>query len=374
MWLKRTDDRRAADPPRPEADPSDGLELNDPALDALGAVLRTLGVHAFDVDGLAADAVHVLFEGWARHVLLGGPVPGVLELTDAAQGARRDWGSLRRFVGEQRIREQRQASQARDDLGQVVWAFVTTMRNMLLHDQESDLRIHDLLSRLARLAADGSADDLRSEVMSAVTDLTRAAEERRRRQQTRLRELGAKVSEVGSQLQQARHEGALDQLTRLFNRRALDEAVTKAVYLRDVFGQTATLVVLDVDHFNWVHDRFGRVAGETMLRGVADCLVRLFPRRIDLVARAGTEKFAVVLTDTRLSDAQRLVERMLAAVRALRSEAEGEQIAITVSAGLAELDRFEEPASWLDRADAALCQAKLNGRDRAELARPRGDG
>ncbi|MDN0081276.1 GGDEF domain-containing protein [Crenobacter sp. SG2305] len=155
-----------------------------------------------------------------------------------------------------------------------------------------------------------------------------------------------------------------DALTGLYNRRALLGLAERQV------GQQALLAVLmiDLDHFKTINDRYGHAGGDAALRQFAERLSQCC-RRGDLIGRYGGEEFCVVLPGTSVSEAQRVAERLRTAVAAEPVAFGEHRIALTVSIGLAclrpDLDRLEP---LLAAADAALYQAKRGGRNRVELA------
>jgi len=160
------------------------------------------------------------------------------------------------------------------------------------------------------------------------------------------------------------HLAERDALTGLYNRRALLDLAERAV------GQQALLAVLmiDLDHFKTINDRYGHAAGDAALRQFAERLSQSC-RRGDLVGRYGGEEFCVVLPGATASVAQRVAERLRAAMAAEPVSFGQQQIAVTISVGLAcqrpELDGLEP---LLAAADSALYQAKRRGRNRVELA------
>ena len=160
----------------------------------------------------------------------------------------------------------------------------------------------------------------------------------------------------------------LDELTGLYNRRfflrRLHDEIERAVR----YGLPLTLLLLDVDHFKRVNDTYGHQAGDAVLKALADCLVRNFPRKSDMVARYGGEEFAVVLPDTSPQNAVRLAERTRLAVSQLPIVHGSQTIGITISVGASQLGRQESVQSWIERTDQALYQAKTQGRDRVIAA------
>jgi diguanylate cyclase (GGDEF)-like protein len=158
-------------------------------------------------------------------------------------------------------------------------------------------------------------------------------------------------------------------LTGLFNRASLDEHLERLVDLRNLFGRKMVLFMIDIDHFKWVNDTHGHATGDRVLCEVADSLAESFLRKEDFVARFGGEEFAVVLQEDRREIISTLTERCLHQLRNLEFEVGGENLRITASLGVAMLHEEESPASWLERADQALYEAKESGRDRIVIHR-----
>jgi diguanylate cyclase (GGDEF)-like protein len=169
-----------------------------------------------------------------------------------------------------------------------------------------------------------------------------------------------------------RKMAALDPLTGVANRRsliaALDRDVSRALRMR----QPIALMMVDIDHFKHVNDRYGHPAGDEVLCNVVSVL-RQRVRTQDLVGRYGGEEFMVLLPDTGLAGAEQLARELCKAVEESRCFAQGagpEGVAVTVSIGVFG-GHLESGDSWdmlIAAADRALYQAKNNGRNRVEVA------
>ena len=133
-----------------------------------------------------------------------------------------------------------------------------------------------------------------------------------------------------------------------------------------------TWIMIDLDRFKAVNDRYGHPTGDVVLGRLAG-LLRARLRQADVVGRYGGEEFAVVLEDLSGADAVRLLERLRADFAAIehRPREGGEPFHVTLSAGLATLDEGEDLSSWVQAADRALYEAKEAGRDRVVVATPR---
>jgi diguanylate cyclase (GGDEF)-like protein len=144
-----------------------------------------------------------------------------------------------------------------------------------------------------------------------------------------------------------------DALTGLPNRRAWDEALDRELARADRGDSPVCVALLDLDRFKEFNDLHGHPAGDTHLKEAAS-VWRGRLRNADLIARYGGEEFAVLLTETSVKQARKVVENLRSCVP--REE--------TVSAGLAQWDGAESGAELFARADHALYQAKHRGRDR----------
>ena len=148
-----------------------------------------------------------------------------------------------------------------------------------------------------------------------------------------------------------------DALTGAINRRGLDDVVPIEFARARRSGHPLTFVMIDLDHFKRYNDRRGHPAGDAVLRGAAQAWLKQL-RPTDMLARYGGEEFTLLLPDTDAKQAQQLVDRLRAPVPDRQ----------TFSAGIATWDGHEGATEVLQRADAALLQAKKAGRNRTMVA------
>jgi diguanylate cyclase (GGDEF)-like protein len=127
-------------------------------------------------------------------------------------------------------------------------------------------------------------------------------------------------------------------------------------------------LMLDLDRFKLVNDRYGHGAGDDVLREVAR-RIQATVREIDLPARYGGEEFAVLLPETGIEKAQEVAERIRLAVGSSPIGTRRGRLPVTLSAGVAVLDpEGGDLGALFEAADAALYAAKAAGRDRVSVA------
>jgi diguanylate cyclase (GGDEF)-like protein len=151
-----------------------------------------------------------------------------------------------------------------------------------------------------------------------------------------------------------------DVLTGLPNRRILEERLEEELHRSARSRRAFALAILDVDHFKTINDTYGHPAGDEALQQFANVL-RAHARHADFVARFAGDEFALILIDVDPPKARAILERMVEAIRAIRW-AGG---TLSASAGATLSYPVDSAESIVERADAALYQAKQAGRDRA---------
>lgn len=159
-----------------------------------------------------------------------------------------------------------------------------------------------------------------------------------------------------------------DALTGLFTRFHMQESMTRLMGIHDRDPNAAiALIMVDIDFFKSVNDTYGHGEGDRVLKTVAGCLAGDV-RASDLAVRLGGEEFAVFLVGSTLDKAREAAERIRTAVKALTFDGPMAERAVTASFGVALRHQGESLDGLIDRADAALYEAKEGGRDRVCLA------
>lgn len=184
----------------------------------------------------------------------------------------------------------------------------------------------------------------------------------------RVRNANAGLSEAMVHQQRLAQDAETDGLTGLHNRRWMDRTYPRTLRRHLSPARPASLLMIDIDHFKRVNDAYGHPVGDLVLCHAARC-IEIALRPGDLCARYGGEEFCVLLPEVDTAMATRIAQRICTAVAAatfnLRT---GDALALSVSIGVAGWDQQGPLDVLLAAADAALYQAKRQGRNRVVAA------
>ena len=180
------------------------------------------------------------------------------------------------------------------------------------------------------------------------------------------RRLASKNASLRRDSQAAIRLASIDPLTGVANRLHLREDLESHLAQSHYDGAQCSIALCDIDHFKAYNDHFGHLAGDAVLRDVAQT-IRSQLRRGDALYRYGGEEFLMVLPQQSVLDASRAAERARRAVEALGIRTTAGNGTLTISIGVAELMPADKGIdAWMDRADVALYRAKAGGRNRVE--------
>ncbi|WP_428623787.1 sensor domain-containing diguanylate cyclase [Sedimenticola sp.] len=162
--------------------------------------------------------------------------------------------------------------------------------------------------------------------------------------------------------------GRIDHLTGLLNRRSFLEEGEKLLQIAQRYERNLSVMMIDLDRFKSVNDRYGHQAGDLALIYFADACRDVF-RKTEIIGRMGGEEFAVIVPETGLEASREMVNRLGRRLKEQPFQFEGQTIVITLSVGLVTLSAHEQSLELLlNHADRLLYQAKHEGRDRVILA------
>lgn len=194
----------------------------------------------------------------------------------------------------------------------------------------------------------------------------------------RVKERTAELAEANARLKEEikerqrieealRYQATHDDLTQVWNRKTIIEALARELSRSEREGSDAGIIMVDLDHFKQVNDSAGHLVGDEVLKEVAS-KIKSQLREYDWLGRYGGEEFLIILPGAEKSEAVKVSERIRLAVAQNPLQTQSGSVSVTISLGVTTLKELEHPRvdSAIRNADTALYLAKENGRNRVE--------
>ncbi len=265
----------------------------------------------------------------------------------------------------------------------LAWAVAATLGAMLLATVLSTAiasrvtrpigQISQVVQLIGGGALDARTDPQRCGALSGLAQGVNDMAQQVAMTQQELREQVALATrELRQQKEAAELAARLDALTQVLGRRGFTEQAHTEIQRCIRYQHPLSLLMIDIDHFKTINDTHGHATGDAVLLHFAQLLSREL-RENDMIGRIGGEEFAVLLPNSGADQASRVAERMRAATEQTQILVRGQPLHFTASFGVAEFQPQElSLESLMARADAALYEAKRQGRNRVLLASPPG--
>lgn len=173
------------------------------------------------------------------------------------------------------------------------------------------------------------------------------------------------IQELNNQVHELELTTTLDALTKAYNRHALQKDFT-ALLSKDRFSHEMFILMIDIDNFKLINDKYGHIAGDKVLIFMSK-LIKKALRDGDKLYRFGGEEFVVLLNRTDLEGSSLVGHRLLNLSRQNKPLYQNEQIEVTLSIGLTSIRDDDTLDTLIHRADVALYRAKKTGKDRLEM-------
>jgi diguanylate cyclase len=219
----------------------------------------------------------------------------------------------------------------------------------------------DLVNAAQRLASTVSRADVRA-VIEALAQATRSLTEKNARLQTQLQAMSEEIAQIRREIVDLRTESQTDPLTGLGNRRFFITALERAVVECRATNEPLTLLIADVDGIKAINKNYGNIVGDRVLRFIAMVTKEAITGR-DVAARYSDDAFAIILSTTSLPPAVRIAEQLRHAVMKceLVRRTTGEKARLTLSVGVASLDKRLLAQGLIETAEMCLFAAKRSG-------------
>lgn len=153
-----------------------------------------------------------------------------------------------------------------------------------------------------------------------------------------------------------------DGLTGLYNHRYIVDALSQRITETRRYGKPLSIVMLDIDYFKKINDKYGHVFGDEVLIKISSVIEETV-RKVDIAGRYGGEEFLIVIPDTDSSGAYKTAERIRESIEKIKWDKDGQKV--TISGGVCEF-KDEDSEKLIAKADKLLYRAKESGRNRIE--------
>ena len=216
------------------------------------------------------------------------------------------------------------------------------------------------LKELDGVDSDANFKTILVEIIMQTTQLAEASKDLK----NQLVQTHQEMEDLRNELTIVRETANTDGLTGMLNRWAFDKELEELI--KNAKPKKACLAILDIDNFKRINDSYGHLVGDKVIKYIASILKK-YASEHHHVARYGGEEMAIIMPDTTLTEATKLMEQIRQALDSSRLTYKGNTETIgkvTVSAGIATLRAADEAYSLLDRADKALYAAKESGRNK----------
>lgn len=255
------------------------------------------------------------------------------------------------------------------DAGKSLSAELDTVSRAIESARETSEAYGQQLATATEALEEQDPDGVRNmvETLSAATLKVR---EENQALESQLADTTGELTRLREHLEQVRRDAMTDALTKLFNRKAFDESLEMACKDAAKSSGVVTLAVIDIDHFKIFNDTWGHQTGDQVIRYVASVIGRV-AEGTRVAARYGGEEFAIIFPGEDREIALAVVEkaREEIATRILKRRSTNEELGtVTISSGIAESVRGEQPVMLIERADGALYVSKRSGRNRTSVA------
>jgi diguanylate cyclase (GGDEF)-like protein len=180
--------------------------------------------------------------------------------------------------------------------------------------------------------------------------------------------IGASIGNIAL-FERTQQQARTDGLTGLVNHKTFYEMLERELWRSRRFGEQISLIMIDVDNLKHINDQYGHRAGDKVIKEISQRIKETI-RQIDIAARYGGDEFAIILPNTSLMDATVVSERLVGLVAQGPVVWRKDQIAISISVGIGQLDENDTPDDIASRSDKALYSAKQAGKNTFKIFQP----
>jgi diguanylate cyclase len=343
-----------SDSRRPSNQPSCEMSESSKLKDIISMLLNAISIFTEDNEELNSKA----FKGKLdlTHARLR-KTSDVQELTKIEE-------SLKNWILRQREAEKIYSQNRHAEYVKIMTTLIEAIHEFTSDNDSFNNRLDQSLSQLGCVAELDNLKHIRYQVAQSANTAQKTVQEKQEHDNENQKALSQKIEDLETQLKLAQEEMLIDDLTKLFNRRAFDNRIQEEIERSKLLDQGFGFVLFDIDHFKNFNDTYGHLIGNHVLIAVARQAKGVL-RLDDFVARYGGEEFAIISRGPSIDVAWQVAERLRNTIAGTEfgKIAEGSILRITISGGIAWYRNGDTSESLIHRADQCLYLAKGNGRN-----------
>ncbi len=264
-------------------------------------------------------------------------------------------------------RQKRYLKEREDELKEIIDLLSKAMVNLNSDNAAYHQKIIDQSVKLEKITLLDDIKKIKTTLAAEIESIKDTVRQKQIDEHKQVSALSDKVETLNVELQRATTASLTDELTRVANRRAFDRTLRSLVDQNLVGKRPFSLIMIDIDDFKQINDRFGHLVGDRALAALARGCSSMI-RSDDFIARYGGEEFAILLPGASLRNAVKKAKhlcREIAKTLYAVDENEGDgRLTLTASMGVAAFHKGDTPESVVSRADQALYRAKAEGKNR----------
>ena len=238
------------------------------------------------------------------------------------------------------------------ELRDIIDLLTKAMANLSVENRDFYQRVYDQSEKMIEITRLDDIKKIKAALKHEVDQMREVVDCKRDQELRQMKFLAGQVSSLRDELEKAKEKSITDGLTGVYNRLALDEYLAEKIERSEVMKDGFALLMLDLDNFKSINDKFGHPIGDRVL-----------------VAIAKKCRTAIILPGANLKNALKKAEQICQLIAATRYAASSnqseEQLSVTVSIGVSAFKKGDTPASLIARADEALYNAKRRGKNKA---------
>jgi diguanylate cyclase len=229
-------------------------------------------------------------------------------------------------------------------------------------------RVYDESEKIIEITRLDDIKKIKNALKQEVEQMREVIDVKRDQENRQMRLLVGQVDMLRNELEKAREKSVTDALTGAYNRLAFDEYITEKVDRYAMAKESFSILMLDLDNFKTINDKFGHPIGDRVLVAFSQ-KCRLTIRGDDFLARYGGEEFVIILPGANLGNAlkkaRHICETVASARYAVGNDSTNDYLSVTVSIGVSSIKKGDTAESLIARVDKALYEAKRKGKNRA---------